>query len=111
MTIEEVIKGLKVLRKEFSGYKPNEEMFDMAIEALKSQTKPYDRKEHNIILCKDCKHCTHTLERPNEHKPCEVSPEHYNCYLHLDEFHPTVNPNEDYCSHAELRHGKMKTFW
>lgn len=35
MTKEEAIKGLKVLRKDFSDYKPNEEMFDMAIEALK----------------------------------------------------------------------------
>lgn len=34
MTKDEAIKGLKVLRKDFSGYKPNEEMFDMAIEAL-----------------------------------------------------------------------------
>lgn len=34
MTREEAIKGLKVLRKDFSGYKPNEEMFDMAIQAL-----------------------------------------------------------------------------
>jgi len=31
MTREEAIKGLKVLRNDFSGYKPNEEMFDMAI--------------------------------------------------------------------------------
>lgn len=35
MTREEAIKGLKVLAKDFSGYKPNEEMFDMAIKALK----------------------------------------------------------------------------
>jgi len=34
MTREEAIKGLKVLAKDFSGYKPNEEMFDMAIKAL-----------------------------------------------------------------------------
>lgn len=34
MTREEAIKGLKTLAKEFSGYKPNEEMFDMAIKAL-----------------------------------------------------------------------------
>lgn len=34
MTKEEAIKGLKVLRRDFSGYKPNEEMFDMAIESL-----------------------------------------------------------------------------
>ena len=37
MTKEEAIKGLKVLRKDFSGYKPNEEMFDMAIEALEQE--------------------------------------------------------------------------
>ena len=37
MTREEAIKGLKVLRKDFSGYKPNEEMFDMAIEALSAE--------------------------------------------------------------------------
>ena len=36
MTREEAIKGLKYLRKEFSGYKPNEDMFDMAIEALEA---------------------------------------------------------------------------
>ena len=36
MTREEAIKGLKVLRNDFSGYKPNEEMFDMAIEALET---------------------------------------------------------------------------
>ena len=34
---EEAIKGLEVLRRDFSGYKPNEEMFDMAIEALKQE--------------------------------------------------------------------------
>ena len=39
MTREEAIKGLKVLRKDFSGYKPNEEMFDMAIEALEQEPK------------------------------------------------------------------------
>lgn len=36
---EEAIRGLKVLRKDFSGYKPNEEMFDMAIEALEQKLK------------------------------------------------------------------------
>lgn len=34
MTREEAIKGLKVLAKDFSGYRPNEEMFNMAITAL-----------------------------------------------------------------------------
>ena len=37
MTREEAIKGLKVLRRDFSGYKPNEEMFDMAIKALEQE--------------------------------------------------------------------------
>ena len=39
MTREEAIKGLKAFRKEFSGYKPNEEMFDMAIKALEQEPK------------------------------------------------------------------------
>ncbi len=34
---EEAITGLKRLRNEFSGYKPNEEMFDMAIKALEQE--------------------------------------------------------------------------
>lgn len=38
MTKDEAIKGLKYLAKAFDGYKPNEEMFRMAIEAL----------EHNV---------------------------------------------------------------
>lgn len=37
MTREEAIKGLKRLRDDFSGYKPNEEMFDMAIAALETE--------------------------------------------------------------------------
>ena len=37
MTREEAIKGLETLSKSFSGYKPNEEMFTMAISALKAQ--------------------------------------------------------------------------
>ena len=39
MTNEEAIKGLKVLAKDFSGYKPNEKMFEMAIKALQTQQK------------------------------------------------------------------------
>lgn len=39
MTREEAIKGLKRLSYEFSGYKPNEEMFDMAIKALEQEPK------------------------------------------------------------------------
>ena len=35
MTKEEAIKGLKRIANDFSGYKPNEEMFDLAIQALR----------------------------------------------------------------------------
>ena len=69
MTREEAIKGLKVLRKDFSGYKPNEEMFDMAIEALKtlpiSQRSMYqlgyiqgqeDALQTDIVRCGECKY-------------------------------------------------------
>lgn len=35
-TIEETIRGLKEVRKMFTGYKPNEEMFDMAIRSLEA---------------------------------------------------------------------------
>ena len=37
MTRETAIKGLKAFRREFSGYEPNEEMFDMAIKALEQE--------------------------------------------------------------------------
>lgn len=37
MNREEAIKGLERVKTFFDGYKPNEEMFDMAIEALKAQ--------------------------------------------------------------------------
>lgn len=39
MTRETAIKGLKAFRKEFSGYEPNEEMFDMAIKALEQEPR------------------------------------------------------------------------
>ena len=38
-TIEETIRGLKEVRKMFTGYKPNEEMFDMAIRSLEAWEK------------------------------------------------------------------------
>ena len=38
MTREEAIKGLEGLARNFGGYKPNEEMFDMAIAALKAES-------------------------------------------------------------------------
>ena len=71
MTREEAIKGLKVLAEDFSGYKPNEEMFDMAIKALEQpecedavprasveyickknlvSTNPYEHKYHDKFI-------------------------------------------------------------
>lgn len=54
MTREEAIKGLKVLCKDFSGYKPNEEMFDMAIKALEKEP------------CEDCISKKAVLDKINE---------------------------------------------
>ena len=75
MTRKEAIKGLKVLRRGFSGYKPIEEMFDIAIQALEQEPKPSDvardiatiieneqdmrviaLQREPIIHCKDCKY-------------------------------------------------------
>ena len=61
MTREEAIKGLKILAKDFSGYKPNEEMFDMAIKALEQEhpkgkwikIDSYDRRDH-FYACSEC---------------------------------------------------------
>ena len=38
MTREIAINGLKVFRRAFSGFEPNEEMFDMAIKALEQES-------------------------------------------------------------------------
>lgn len=58
MTKEEAIKGLEVVKTYFSGYKPNEEMFDMAIKALKSfgctGCEHYDQEE-TAMICKECR--------------------------------------------------------
>lgn len=45
MTAREAIKGLRKLSKEFSGYKPNEEMFGVAIAALEKEAW---REEHPV---------------------------------------------------------------
>ena len=60
MTREEAIKGLKVLRNDFSGYKPNEEMFDMAIEALETDvpdTNVGDTISRQAAIDALCKRC------------------------------------------------------
>ena len=46
MKIEETIEGMKYLKRNFSGYKPNEEMFDEAIEALVLKEKLLNRKSY-----------------------------------------------------------------
>lgn len=62
--LEEAIKGMKVLRKDFSGYKPNEEMFDMAIEALEElktgkwidTADEYDKRaRRHDYYCSECR--------------------------------------------------------
>ena len=98
MTNEETIKGLKVLAKDFSGYRPNEEMFNMAIEAL---------EQPEIIRCKDCKHKPHTSDKydydngdcgfeiifPDYRCPCRCEDEYYN---HI--------PDDDwFCGNAERK--------
>ena len=61
MTVQDALKGLKRLSKEFSGYKPNEEMFDIAINALEKQIPKepiYKTDEYNSVLhygyCPSC---------------------------------------------------------
>ena len=56
MTREEAIKGLKVLAKDFSGYGPNEEMFNMAIEALEQQPKKGKWIGGELGYCTCCGH-------------------------------------------------------
>ena len=73
MTREEAIKGLKVLRKDFSGYKPNEEMFDMAIEALQT----------DIVRCDDCKY----IGKVGDLLVCRI--------------HEVSTRTDDYCSRGE----------
>lgn len=51
MTIEEALKGLKVLRRDFRGYKPNEEMFDIAINVLEQIN---DCDETSATKCYTC---------------------------------------------------------
>ena len=49
--LEKAIKGLKAFRKEFSGYEPNEEMFDMAIKALEQEPKiDLDKLKRKILM-------------------------------------------------------------
>ena len=51
MSNEEAIIGLKRVAKMFSGYKPNEEMFDMAIKALE---QPTHEPQSNTLKSLDC---------------------------------------------------------
>ena len=96
MTREEAIKGLKALAKDFSGYKPNEEMFGMAIKAL---------EQPEIIRCKDCKHRP-TATRAEEKIYWGFSVEFPDqvCPLQCEDGWYSHYPNDDfYCGNAEMR--------
>ena len=74
MTNEEAIKGLKNVSTMFTGYKPNEEMFAMAIEALEQQ--PCDdciSRENLLKAFKDecrgeCDNCPYFRKVDKEYK-------------------------------------------
>ena len=83
MNRDEAIKGLKVLRKDFSGYKPNEEMFDMAIEALQT----------DIVRCKECKYRYVTGEAT--HLEGEVTG------FYVCDFMDAQYEDDGYCHHGE----------
>lgn len=76
MTREVAIEGLKAFRREFSGYEPNEEMFDMAIKALEQEPTTKNCRtcrnfgsHHGICeICKDYK-CW-TEQEPQSFKWC-----------------------------------------
>ena len=73
MTRQEAIKGLKVLRRDFSGYKPNEEMFDMAIEALEREPKRgkwIDYTEEGFVECPFCHSATTCDDNIDDLKFC-----------------------------------------
>ena len=71
MTNEEAIKGLKNVSTMFTGYKPNEEMFAMAIKALETVSCIKEK----CAYCPHCENCDvddETLEiKALEQKPCE----------------------------------------
>ena len=76
MTREEAIKGLKNVSKMFTGYKPNEEMFAMAIKAL--EQKPcedwYDVPSNEMTLeqaRQAVKDLRKKLAEYLEQQPCE----------------------------------------
>ena len=91
MTSKEAIKGLKQLAKEFSGYKPNEEMFDLAISALEKEVW---REEHPVSPLHPKKHS----DPPTEDNSCMYCNKRMGCYRYitwlgdpLDPFVPKVD--------------------
>ena len=84
MTKEEAIKGLKVLAKDFSGYKPNEEMFDMAIKALEQPE------------CEDAVSRKWLIEAAEEGRiKFDRDGYNYNRYIHLvRDIAPSVTPKQ-----------------
>ena len=78
MTREEAIKGLKNVSTMFTGYKPNEEMFAMAIKALEQQPCE-DLINQRATTCRHgghcewvaCDKCNHYESDALSQQPCE----------------------------------------
>lgn len=77
MTAREAIKGLERLAKEFSGYKPNEEMFEMAIAALEKEVW---KEEHPVSPLHLKKHS----DPPTEDDSCMDCNERILCNKYLN---------------------------
>lgn len=91
MTAREAIKGLERLAKEFSGYKPNEEMFEMAIAALEKEAW---KEEHPVSPLQTKK----DSNPPTEDISCVYCNKRMECYRYitwlgdpLDLFAPKVD--------------------
>jgi len=76
MTAREAIKGLERLAKEFSGYKPNEEMFEMAIAALEKEAW---KEEHPISPLQTKK----DSNPPTEDNSCMYCSNRMRCYRYI----------------------------
>ena len=76
MTSKEAIKGLKQLAKEFSGYKPNEEMFDLAISALEKEVW---KEEHPVSPLQTKK----DSDPPTEDNSCMYCNKRMECYRYI----------------------------
>ena len=76
MTTREAIKGLERLAKEFSGYKPNEDMFEMAIAALEKEAW---KEEHPVSPLQTKK----DSDPPTEDNSCMYCSNRMSCYRYI----------------------------